>query len=159
MATDQQNDWVTRVLGFSITDQTASAQAGRRASAPGRMPARELLALFRDAKDEVDEALNKLADAMRATGDVDFVRIADYGMYGMTNGQGVGLMKALLELQSATPDTQESLSKAARDAASRYKAVVFSHKLADLVDANPFSVPVGLKAKLGPALDTIASAA
>lgn len=122
-------------------------------------PAAELLARFVSAKEEVDSGLTRLQAALRDTGDEDLIRIADLGMYGMTNGGGVGLMKALLDLRGATPDRQEALSKAAREAALAYKAAVFKHVLVDLVDDNPWGVDVGIKAKLGPALDAIAQAA
>jgi len=161
MATQEQGAWVFRVLGvWTSTDTAGSGAAPQAPATPGKkLPPGELLALFRDAKDEVDIGLNKLQAALRATEDEDLIRIADYGMYGMTNGEGVGLMKALFELRGATPDRQEAASKAARAAASAYKAAVFKHVLVDLVDRNPFGVEVGIKAKLGPALDTIANAA
>ena len=122
------------------------------------VPPEELLALFRDAKETVDEGLNRLRAAMVDTGDEDLERIAEIGMFGMTNGEGVGLMKALLELRGARPEQREAATKAARDSAVAYKQAVFRHKLVDLVDDNPWGIAVGIKATLGPALDRIASA-
>ncbi len=127
--------------------------------APPPTSTTDLLALFRDTKEDVDAGLSKLQEAMRATQDEDMIRIADLGMYGMTDGEGVGLMKALFELRGATGDKRATAAKAARDAAAAYKAAVFKHVLVDLVDANPYGVPVGIRAKLGPALDTIATTA
>jgi hypothetical protein len=122
-------------------------------------PAAELLARFVSAKEGVDTGLSRLQSALRDSGDEDLIRIADLGMHGMTDGEGVGLMKALIELRGATPDRQEAMSKAAREAALAYKAAVFKHVLVDLVDDNPWGVEVGIQAKLGPALDAIAQAA
>ncbi len=122
-------------------------------------PSADLLALFRDAREEVDAGLNKLQEAMRGTQDADMIRIADLGMYGMTDGEGVGLLKALMDLRGAAPEQRAASSRAARAAAAAYKAAVFKHVLVDLVDANPFGIAVGIKAKLGPALDTIAATA
>lgn len=153
MVSETQNAWLSRVLG--ITPPGMPAPATEEAG----MPAAELITLFRDAKEDVDAGLGKLQAELRATEDEDLVRIADLGMFGMTNGEGVGLMKALMELRGAAPEKQEPLRKAARAAAAAYKTAVFSHPLADLVDENPFGVSVGIKARLGPALDTIARAA
>ena len=136
-------------LGHAVSPAPAPAQAASPA---------DLLALFRDAKEDVDSGITQLQAELRATDDVDLIRIADYGLYGMTNGEGVGLMKALLDLRGAPPDQIEPMTQAARDAAVAYKAAVFRHPLADLVDENPFGVTVGLRAKLGPALDRIAAA-
>jgi hypothetical protein len=133
------------------------AIAAAAAPAPG-VDAAALLALFRDAKEEVDSGIEKLQAELRASEDVDLIRIADFGLYGMTNGEGVGLMKALLDLRAAAPDRQGPLLQAAREAAGAYKEAVFAHPLADLADDNPFGVEVGIKARLGPALDRIAAA-
>jgi hypothetical protein len=122
----------------------------------------DLLATFRDAKDEVDVGLNKLQVALRETEDPDMIRIAEFGLYGLAGegGQGVGLMKALLGLRAAAPDERESLMKAARDAATAYKtAVLGDGVLVDLVDKNPFNVTVEIRSKLLAALDIIANAA
>lgn len=118
----------------------------------------ELLATFRDAKDDVDAGLNKLGAALRATGDVDMLQIADYGLFGMTEGGGVGLLKALFDLRGAGPERREAALQAARQAAAKYRAAVLSDGIVDLVDANPFGVEVGIKSKLVAALDKIASA-
>jgi hypothetical protein len=137
----------------------AMSAAMHRTGQPGtHRPAEDLLTLFRDAKETVDTGLSQLQTAMRDTGNEDLVRIADIGMYGMTNGEGVGLMKALMELRGAPPGRRDGQAKAARDAAAAYKQAVFSHKLVDLVDDNPWGVQVGIKATLGPALDAIAAA-
>jgi len=152
MATQEQAAWVQRVLGIGAAMATPAVPAAK-------MPAAELLALFQDSKDEVDMGLSRLQAEMRNSDDVDLIRIAAYGMFGMTYGEGVGLMKALFELRAATPVQQPAALAAAAEAASVYKKKVFEHKLIDLVDRNPFGVEVGIKAKLGAALDTIANAA
>ena len=149
MATEEQNTWTARVLGYSSTPKAPGA----------RLSPDELLIIFRDAKEEVDPSISKLQSEMRATGDVDLIRIADYGMFGMTSGQGVGLMTALIDYRAAPPEKRDAAMKAVRDAAVAYKTAVWGHKLVDLVDENKLGVTVGIKSKLGPALDTIASAA
>ncbi|MCO6415437.1 hypothetical protein JYK14_04495 [Siccirubricoccus sp. KC 17139] len=119
----------------------------------------ELLALWRDAKEEVDAGLNRLAGELRATGDENLVRIADFALYGMTNGEGMGLMKALMQLRAAPPDHQGTAARAVRDAALAYCKAVLGHPLARLVDENPFGIPVGIESRLVAALDRIAEAA
>jgi hypothetical protein len=122
----------------------------------------DLLATFRDAKDEVDAGLNKLQEALRETEDPDMLRIAELGLYGLTGERGltVGLTRALLDLRSAAPDARAAKMKAARDAATAYKTAVLAEgAMVDLVDKNPFNVTVGIRSKLVAALDTIANAA
>jgi len=159
MATQEQAAWVQRVLGVWTASDVPGQQDGPPDAAAVQMEPAELLALFRNSKDEVDEGLSELQAEMRKTADVDMIRVADYGMFGMTDGEGVGLMKALFELRAATPDKQPAALAAAGKAASAYKKKVFEHTLIDLVDRNPFGVEVGIRAKLGAALDTIANAA
>jgi hypothetical protein len=142
-----QAAWVARVLGIVTGD----------AAAP--LPKLDYLGLWRDAKEEVDAGLNRLASELRATADEDLVRIADYGLFGLTNGQGVGLVKALMQLRQVAPDRRPAAVKAARDAAAAYRQAVLGHPLAALVDENPFGIPVGLRSRLVAALDTIADAA
>jgi hypothetical protein len=152
--------------GLVVRLRDALDRAGKAAHQPDSAapqaqtaPGTDFLAVFRDAKDEVDAGLNKLAQALRQTGDVDMIRIADYGLNGLTDGQGVGLMKALFDLRAAPPDNRDEFAKAVRSAAQNYKAAVFADEVVDLVDANPFGIEVGIRAKLGTALDTIATAA
>jgi hypothetical protein len=142
-----------------VAELKAAIDKGPATGGQTAIPPDKLLALFRDAKDDVDSGLNKLQEALRATGDADLLRIAEYGLYGMTDGAGVGLMKALFNLQAAKPDTRDALYAAARAAAEAYRTAVFADEAVDLVDNNPFGVEVGIKSKLGPALDAIANAA
>jgi hypothetical protein len=119
----------------------------------------EFLTLFRDAKDEVDAGLERLRGALLATGDDEMARIAEHGVYGMTNGGGVDLMKVLFDLYGTPKDEAGPKLDAARQAAAAYKAAVFADGTIDLVDNNPFGVEVGFRAKLTPVLDMIANAA
>jgi hypothetical protein len=147
MATAIQDGWVVRVLGVA---------AGKAERPPSDL---DYLGLWRDAKEDVDTGLNRLAGRLRATADEDLIRIADFGLFGMTNGQGVGLMKTLMQLRQAPPDRRPAVVKAAREAATAYRQAVLGHPLATLVDENPFGVEVGLRSRLVAALDTIADAA
>jgi hypothetical protein len=152
-------------LDVGIGQVTPAARPVGAPAAPGsRKSGDELLELLRDAKDEVDAGLEKLRTALLKTGDARMARIAKQGLYGMTEGGGgaVRLMKALFDLRGARnagADEADALYEAARKAASAYKAVVFSDNVVDLVDHNPFSVHVGIRATLGAALETIENAA
>ena len=146
MGSEVQDAWVARVLGVVMGSQATPAGADE-----------DYLALFRDAKDAVDVGLSKLADSMRETEDEDFIRIADRGLYGLTNGEGVGLMKALFEVQRAPADQRGNAISKMRGTAAAYKKAVFDHPLSALVDENPFGVEVGLRSKLGAALDKLAA--
>jgi hypothetical protein len=156
--TAQAANLVTQ-LGDALQAALAAPPQGGTEAKPSPASGDDLLTTFRDAKDEVDDGLNRLRAALLDAGDDDLARIAEYGLYGMTDGGGVGLMKALLDLRSTRPDTRDPFLKAARDAAAAYKAALIEDPAVDLVDSNPFGIEVGIRAKLGAALDTIAAAA
>lgn len=144
MANTEQNTWVSRVLGVSAAAPLTPSPT------PG-----ELLVQFRDAKEAVDAGIARLQAALRDTGDEDLVRVAEYGLYGMGGGQGGRLVTTLMDLRAAPQNKHEATAKAARQAAAAYKAAVLGHPLAELLDANPFGVDVGLQARLAPVLETI----
>ena len=141
-----------------------SRSAGRCAVRPGReasgagSPGSEgarLLALWQDAKDEVDAGINQLVAALRAEKDPDLDQIADRGLIGVTGGNTVKLMAAFLELRGATAETRPKAAGVLRKAAESYRSTVFAHPLIDLIDNNPWGVQVGMKSRLEPVLDTI----
>ena len=140
-------EWIKRVLGIDL--------AGPPQTTPEE-PA-DLIAIWRDAKEETDQQLNVLAGKLRATGDPDLVRIADLGLFALGGGRGinVALRKALFEYQAASTERREAAARGVRKAVGEYRAAVAGNEGVRLIDNNPFGVAVELGSRLGAALDRI----
>lgn len=78
-------------------------------------------------------------------------------MLSVADREGAGLMTALFELSAAGPEQMAAGVEAARKAAVVIRKAAMGRVLMDLVDRNPFGVEVGIRAKLGGALDWIAA--
>ena len=143
-ASTEQREWVQRVLGFDPDDPAEGADA-----------AVDRLAIWRDAKETVDARLSALARSLRAVGDPDFDRIAEFGLFGLTDGETVALNKALREYGAAPADKRPTAAKALRAAVAEYRAAMASEGMFALLDENPFGVAVASRATLGVALDAI----
>lgn len=143
MAADKgKSDWVARVLGV----RTGNADTGSVLAEP-------LLPLWVEAKDSVDAALSKLQHALLQTEREGLHKIAELGLAGLTDTQGVGMMVALRNLD-ASPGSAGARRKAAAAAAS-FRKFLGSNKLIDVIEHNPFGVPLAMRATFGRALDTI----
>jgi hypothetical protein len=139
MATDEQRGWATQVLGVAFG--SAAAQTGAQGGA--------LMPIWQQAKETVDAGLGRLQNAFRKTGDEDLVMIADYGLYGVTQGQNVKLMAAIMDADSTkSPAALKKLAKAAQS----YRAFLDGAPVVDLIEKNPFGVSVGMRQTLGAAL-------
>lgn len=140
MATDaEKRSWVLQVLGID---------PARLAGAPTRGG---YLAIWRDAKESVDDALSALQKRLRATGDPDLVRIAEFGLYGASDGENVALMAALREAEADPDNAADILADAIED----YRDFLADSDAITLIDRNPFGVAITMRATLGAALDDI----
>ncbi len=138
MATDAQSEWVRRVLGFSFG-----------ASSEGTKSAGAMMPVWMQAKEAVDAGLDKLHTALRRTGDEDLIQIADYGLYGVTQGQSVKLMAALTDAdRSGTPEAKQRVVKAAQN----FRNYLDGAPVVDMIERNPFGVSVNMRQTLGAAL-------
>ena len=153
MASEAEDAWVKRVLGVD---------AGIAAALPGPSGLNaadfDPGALWREAKEATDERLNILAGKLRNTGDPDLVRIADFGLFGISNGGkgiNVALNKAMVEYAAAAGDRRAQAAAKLCKAAQEYRATLASNEAVKLVDNNPFGVDVAVLATLGAALDRI----
>ena len=139
-----KEEWIKRVLGVDPANSTETAS-----------PA-ELGAMWRDAKEATDQALNQLAGKLQATGDPDLVRIAEYGLFGIGGGRGinVALNRALLEYGAAAPERRQNAARQVRKAVAAYRDALGGEGVR-LIDSNPFGVNVAMRNRLGTALDRI----
>lgn len=134
-------DWMQRVLGVS----------GETPRAPAAGPRPKLSPIWMEAKEEVDAGISRLQDALRQTADDDLLQIAEYGLYGATQGESVKLMAAL---RVADGGSDEGLAKVL-DAVSDYRDFLDGAPIVELIEDNPFGVKVPLRRTLGAALDEL----
>lgn len=141
--TDAQRDFLTRYLGLR-------PGAGDTAAATD-----PLLSLWTDAKDEADRELDTLAGALRSSGLPLFERIADAGLHAITNGQFVALQTALMDYDRTPAAARGDAAAQARKAVEAMRGFLTSEPAVGLLEKNPFGVAVGLRGRLGAALDRI----
>jgi len=142
-----QAAWIKNVLGIDLVSPP------KRTGSVG-----DLRAVWRDAKEETDAALEALGRELRTYEDPDLDRIAEFGLFGIGKGENVALNKALIEFGAARGDGRAAAAKKLRAAVAAYRSVL-SGKLVSDIDNNPYGVQVGVRAILGPALDEIEQAA
>jgi hypothetical protein len=123
----------------------------------GTRPLVDIGAIWRDAKESVDEGLNKLATELRSYEDPDLERIADYGLFGIGTGENVALNKAMIEYSRARPDQRRDLAAKVLNAVNDYRALLQKEPMVDLIDQNPV-VPMSMRATIDGALEQIAHA-
>jgi hypothetical protein len=140
--------WVRRVLGVDVTGGSAAASR-----------IEPVLPIWRDAKDWVDGQIERLRGAMRDTGVPAIARVADAGLNGITGRLQVGMIKELMEFDGAARagDAQKTVGSAARlrGTIGEWRGFLGKDRVVGLLDANPWGVDVGLRQKLGEALDDI----
>jgi len=122
------------------------------AEVPPHVP---LLPLWLGAREQADAGIVQLQEAFRETGRTGLRLVAEYGIQGLTEGQGVAMMVALREYdaQPNAPRARQRLEKAL--AGFR----LFLDEQAALLEAlerNPLGVGVALRRPLAAALDAIA---
>lgn len=142
MADAAQQAWVLRVLGI-----------GGEATPGGPRP--KLLPIWMEAKETVDAGIDKLQSALRAEADEDLEQIAEFGLFGASEGENVRLMVALREADGGNPKGLEKVLDAVED----YEAFLDGAPIIDLIEDNPFGVKVPLRQTLGAALKELRSLA
>lgn len=129
------------------------------AKAGAQQPAQKLQPVWQNAKESLDGKLEQLARELRALDDEDANQVAEYGLFGLTSGrETVGLIKALVEYDGADGGRRAQAGAALRQATAAYRKSLEANPIAEMLDANPFGVDLGLRATLGGALQQIESA-
>ena len=145
---DARDSWVRRVLGID------PAQGGTAASRTD-----PVLPIWRDARDWVNDQIERLRGAMRDSGVSAIMQVADAGLNGITGRLQVGVVKELMEFDGAASsgDTQKIATAATRlrGTIGEWRGFLSKDRVVQLLDANPWGVNIGLRESLGEALDEI----
>jgi hypothetical protein len=149
----EQAAWVQRVLGVEVPGEAGTGEAGATAATPGKIP--ELMLEWRDAKEAVDARIDALAAELRAFGDPDLERIADLGLFGITDKETVGLNVALMNFDRTPTQGKASAAAKVRASINAYRKAVDANNMVALLDTAPFSTRVELRATMYSALARI----
>ncbi len=129
------------------------AAAGGGANALARQAAyRKARADWNDAIEAVDAQIERLAQALRATGVPVLQEISNAGLNGVTGNHKVPLMAALMEIGPGSPETLAKSGAKALAAVRAFRSHIESDKRIAACDDNPLDIPVAVRATLGPAL-------
>lgn len=139
----------------SLLDQAAAAL--RHGVAPIRGDA-DPLAIWRDAKEEVDAQIESLASVLQATGHPYLQKIANQGLPGMAQDPTkayVGLQTSLFELNGATGQQRQAAATKVRQAVASYRSFLDGNAAIKICDSNPICGPTTIRKTLHDALNQL----
>jgi len=140
-----KDDWVLRVLGLGV----------RRGASASSASVADVQRIWNAAKETVDAKLNELAKELRSFRDPQLDRIAERGLFGVTQGgETVSMVKAVQIYSQVGPQQRERATTALRMAIAKYRSGL-SHPKVKMVDNNPLNVDVALAATMEGALQEI----
>jgi hypothetical protein len=138
--------------------QAATASGGPEAAPAEPAAVVDVLGIWREAKESVDDGISKLQSALRGYGVPALERIAEFGLNGVTEGNQTALAKALFDFRAATGADRPRFASALAAQVGTYAQFLSSDPVIELVENNPCGVAVPLRATLGGALREIAKA-
>lgn len=147
-------EWCTRarsLLGLSA----GTANAIATAADPGDL-ARAAKG-WNAAVEAVGRQLAQLGTALRATGDPRCLRIAEYGLSGLTQRESVGMRAALLECQANPAEPKHRARLVAAIAA--WRKLLAENALVPLLERNPLGVACAIRQPLDAWLQALEAAA
>jgi hypothetical protein len=107
------------------------------------------------ATEAVDAQLNQLQAGFRTSGHPTLLRVAEFGLNGITGKLKVGLRTAMLEFEQAGEDKRAAAARKLAATVTSFKGFVSSDEAIQLLDENPLNVAVTIRQSLGRALDQL----
>lgn len=136
----------------------ASAAASPAEVADDHENAPSLLPIWRKAKESTDGSISALQKALKGYAHPDLDRIADFGLNGITEGNQVAMMRALMEYDSAPAEKKGAAGSRLLSQVDAYRSFLDRSELITLVEKNPLGVAVTIRKPLSAALQKIAKA-
>jgi hypothetical protein len=143
-ATEQQVDWVGRVLGVRTDDGAQGAQSWPKA-----------IAAWRAANEVVDRQISALQAVLKDSGDPELAEIAEYGLGGVAGGFKVPLMAVMQDIEKANGAPAPALLSRLGALAEKFRAHLETSDRVRACDENPFGIAMNLRQTLGGALGEI----
>lgn len=142
-----------------ILQAASPAQAETLNEPPGSASKQDVLAIWRTAKEGTDAGISALQSALKGFGHTDLNRIAEAGLNGITEGNQVAMIRALMEFDAADASKKPDATKKLLRQVDSYLGFLDRSKLIALAEGNPFDVQLSIKKPLSAALHQIAKVA
>lgn len=140
--TNEQMEWVRRVLGVKIGD----AGAAESAEAVGRA-----LLEWRAVSDLVDNQIARLQATLRGSDDEELAAIAEFGLNGVTGNHKVPLLAALMGASAGNAGDRAKLP----GIVLAFRNYLENDEAVEACDENPFGVTVSIRQSLVAALKQV----
>jgi hypothetical protein len=155
--------WIQRVLGLTVPER--SRPGGSNGAQPSWQVA---LDAWRKANDAVNVQIDALRTGILAAvksgeNDADefadeLVDIAEKGLNTITEDHRVKLQAAVMEIGAGKTEAMKKSGAKTLSSVQAFQAFLDRSEKIAACDANPFRVPVAIRATLGPALRQLAAA-
>jgi hypothetical protein len=158
----EKAEWIQRVLGITLPAQ--SGPGGGNGALPTWQAA---CGAWRDANDAVNVQIKALRTGLLAaakSGDGDaeeyakaLTDIAEKGLNAITEDHRVKLQAAVVEIGAGNTEAMKKSGAKTLASIQTFQAFLDGSEKIAACDANPFGVPVAIRATLGPALRQLAA--
>ncbi len=150
MLTPTQRKFIKLSMGIDapLPDEAASAA-----------PMGDVQKIWNASKESTDKAIGALQGKLKGLGHPALNRIAEFGLNGITDGNQVGMMKALAEFNASTGEARQTAARNLEQQAAAYQSFLNSNVMIELVEGNPFGIEVDIKGPMGAALAKIKAVA
>ena len=141
----------------AISQLEAALSQGSGTQTQGK--AQKVTAIFRSAKETVDQDVGKLAKALQGQNEPALQRIAEHGLTALKDGKTyVNLLAALMEFDKAQGPAVQEAARVLIPRVEAYKNAVMTDDMVGHWEKNPL-VPLSIRTPMGQALDEIAQTA
>ena len=144
--TDIQKEFLKKYLNLAYSDASVTVSKDK------------LLDIWRAAKEQTDAGVSDLQKALKRHKSAELDRIAEAGLNGITEGNSVAMMGALMEYDAAGGPEKSAAGSKLLKQVEAYRNFLDHSPLVALAEDNPFGVAVVVKAPLHAALNGIAAA-
>ncbi len=160
MASQQQNEWVQRILGVAMTQAGGDDDEDVDLSPTALgLDASDLwkaaTQAFRTATETVDGQIGALQAALRQEMDPELDKISEFGLNALTRNTRVPLMAALTEAGDGSGERLKSAAPKLEKAIAAFRSVIATDPKIAAADNNPFDVEVTIRSTFAGVLEQL----
>jgi hypothetical protein len=142
----EKDEWILRVLGVEISPvaDDSSSQA-----------AEDIVGIWWDAKDSINEQIEALRHAILNTGHPLAARACENGLAGFSGGALVRFQATVIECRNAVPDAAGQARKNMEKYAAALTKYVSYNPVLALLEKNPFGIRLTIRQDVTRAVNSI----
>lgn len=148
-----QDDWVLRVLGVETAQRESSAPEPTHGALP--QSGSDPLGVWRDAKDRVNDQLEKLRLAFMKTRHPLAGAACEAGLGGFSGGIFTTFQVALIEFNTADGRDRIARAEKVRQLGGKLGKFIATSDMLPILEANPFGVRLTLRTDVLSAIERI----